>query len=305
MRPLSTKQNPLRYPLNELLGRESNVRILRYLATVSEPVGIRDISGATGITVAGVSRALVSLVKTTFVVQTGTKRQKQFSIRENDGLKPALFALFTRERIQYEELISSLRTELDPLSPAPESAWIQRSERATRNELDIGLLSGSESIDEQLRNLRKRLYEIENEFEITIEIQGYTEADRADIETENTVHLYGIPMTVVESSGNDTISHTELDTRARIRARILAGIVEDDPSLVTSALAHIDRLGIDDSGPATRELEEWRDILSNYSKNRLLKFLVSNSPRAERLRQSSPFMAVLKENQKKEMRSGE
>ncbi len=67
-------QVPLRYPLNGLLGRESNVGISRTPATVSEPVGIRDISEATGITVAGAGRALEPLVKTTYVVQTGAKR---------------------------------------------------------------------------------------------------------------------------------------------------------------------------------------------------------------------------------------
>ena len=40
-------------------------------------------------------------------------------------------------------------------------------------------------------------------------------------------------------------------------------------------------------------LREWHDILTNYSGQRVRDFIVSDTPRAQRLRQSSPFFAVL------------
>jgi hypothetical protein len=38
---------------------------------------------------------------------------------------------------------------------------------------------------------------------------------------------------------------------------------------------------------------EWRNILDSYSIKRLARFLTSSSERANRLRQSNPFFAIL------------
>ncbi|MGD2123322.1 MAG: winged helix-turn-helix domain-containing protein [Gemmatimonadota bacterium] len=47
---------------------------------------------------------------------------------------------------------------------------------------------------------------------------------------------------------------------------------------------------------------EWRKIFDTYPLPRLLHFLESNSPRAERLRKSSPFPEVMSEGEKKRLR---
>ncbi|MDP2401686.1 MAG: hypothetical protein Q8M66_06880 [Actinomycetota bacterium] len=44
---------------------------------------------------------------------------------------------------------------------------------------------------------------------------------------------------------------------------------------------------------ATGDIAEWRQLLETYSPERLRDLLVSRSSRAERLRRSSPFFAVL------------
>jgi len=49
----------------------------------------------------------------------------------------------------------------------------------------------------------------------------------------------------------------------------------------------------EDQGLATRDIIEWRDILKMYSIHRLSRFLISSSERANRLRQSNPFVAIL------------
>jgi hypothetical protein len=54
----------------------------------------------------------------------------------------------------------------------------------------------------------------------------------------------------------------------------------------------------EDQGTATGDIKEWRDILENYSIQRLSKFLTSSSERANRLRQSNPFFAILKPDEK-------
>ena len=54
-------------------------------------------------------------------------------------------------------------------------------------------------------------------------------------------------------------------------------------------------------GPASHDLREWHTILSKYSRHRLRDFLVSDTPRAQRLRQSSPFFAVLSADERDEV----
>ena len=46
-------------------------------------------------------------------------------------------------------------------------------------------------------------------------------------------------------------------------------------------------------GTAARDVGEWRQLLEAYSPERLRDLLVSGTSRAQRLRQSSPFFAVL------------
>jgi hypothetical protein len=73
----------------------------------------------------------------------------------------------------------------------------------------------------------------------------------------------------------------------------LAKAIEQDTSLLWRSKEHIDRLLKEDQGTASGDLMEWRDILNMYSIQRLCRFLTSTSERANRLRQSNPFFAIL------------
>lgn len=64
-------------------------------------------------------------------------------------------------------------------------------------------------------------------------------------------------------------------------------------SLRVRARRHLDRLLTQDQGAAVHDLIEWRQILDAYSDQRLVDFLKTAGPRAMRLYQSMPFLAVL------------
>ena len=76
-------------------------------------------------------------------------------------------------------------------------------------------------------------------------------------------------------------------------SRELAKAIQQDTSLLRRAKDHIEQLLNIDQGMANRDLREWLDILEDYSIQRLAEFLKSSSERANRLRQSNPFFAVL------------
>ena len=72
MRPIATEQNALRFPLNQLLGTQAHVRLLRILANeVVGPITTSDAAARAGLTEAGARRALVRLAKTGFVRRVG------------------------------------------------------------------------------------------------------------------------------------------------------------------------------------------------------------------------------------------
>ena len=89
------------------------------------------------------------------------------------------------------------------------------------------------------------------------------------------------------------LTHTEKDRQLKELSRKLAKAIEQDASLLKRAKEHVDRLLKKNQGTATRDIMEWRDILKMYSIQRLTRFLVSSGERANRLRQSNPFFAVL------------
>jgi len=78
----------------------------------------------------------------------------------------------------------------------------------------------------------------------------------------------------------------------------LADAIEKDTSLIRRAKDNIDRLLKEDQGAAAGDIMEWHNILDTYSIQRLARFFTSSSERANRLRQSSPFFAILNDDER-------
>ena len=59
MRPIVSEQNPLRYPLNELLSTQAHIRLLRVMTNeVDGPLTASDAAKRAGLTVPGAQKAL-------------------------------------------------------------------------------------------------------------------------------------------------------------------------------------------------------------------------------------------------------
>jgi len=204
-------------------------------------------------------------------------------------------SLFLAERQRYEELISTLRQEAQQLSPPPRSAWIHRLPLQLGDPLEVSILGDSAHLSATTSDARQRFARIEKRFDITIEISGYTRAELPDMEFDSITLLAGVPP--VTPSARKTPwrpkSHRDLDERASGWSEALVSLIKDDPSLIRRARAYLDGLLKQDQGTANRDLNEWRKIIELYPRHRLLRFLESSTPRACRLRQSSPFLAVL------------
>lgn len=293
MRPIATEQNALRYPLNQLLGTPAHVRLLRTLSNeVVGPITTADAAERAGLTEAGARRALGRLAKTGFVRRVGGGRSQQFALREADPLANQLAILFRKENDRYEALLSGLRDVLENLVEV-RLAWIDAPLAQVGDALHIGVIGDSQSLSWVGDEIRRRIATIEETFELTIEVHRFTRADAPEISWDEVTLLAGIPPAGATPQDLGLASHSDRDARALRLSKAIANLLDRDPSLTRRATSHLERILDEDQGAAAHDLREWCAILSHYSNKRLREFLVSTTSRAQRLRQSSPFLAVL------------
>jgi len=308
MRPIVFEQNPLRYPLNELFGTEAHVRLLRVLANeVDGPLTAVEAAGRAGLTTLGARKALRRLLQSGFVLHVGGGRKHQYGLRRADRLVQAALKLFQAEKDQYEALLSAIKTRIGNLAPPPRSAWIQAFPAELGDPLALGVLHDARHLTNCIRQLRTQLDQVERDFDLTIEVNGYTKADLPGFEAEEVISLYGAPPfpdRCVREMLTRPLTHEDMDRHLLELSRRLAEAVEHDTSLVRRAKEHVDRLLQKDQGLATRDITEWSDILESYSIRRLSRFLTSSSERANRLRQSNPFFAILSYDERARLLSG-
>ena len=290
MRPIATEQYVLRYPLNDLLGTRANVRLVRLLAIDSTgPIGTPEAAEQTGLTEAGARRALRRLVKTGVVEEIGGGRAQRFQLRESAHLVLQLKSLFLAERERFQHLLIGLRDIFQNLSEI-QVAWIDAVPTEPGRPLHVGLIADVSSLGYLEDEVRRRVAHIENEYDLTIEVHPFSRADAPEVPWRHTTLLAGHVEQPGRGSGS---SHSTRVERAERLSKAISELIDQDESILSRAAAHLDLLLKQDQGSAGHDLQEWRDILSRYSRHRLKEFLRSDSPRAQRLRQSSPFFAVL------------
>lgn len=305
MRPVVYGQNSLRYPLNELLGTEANVRILRVLANdVDGPITAPNVAELTGLTIPGTHQALKRLLQSGFVVRVGGGRRYLYELNRSDKLIKALLKLFQVEKNRYEALLNSIKKEFEKPVPYPRSAWIQELPNEYGDPLVIGVLHETKHLANYINRLRTQLNRIERNFDITIELKGYTKADVPNLNGDKVTLLFGImpfPDKHDLKMRTKPSTHKEKDQHMLEISYKLAEAIENDTSFVRRAKEHVQRMLKKNHGSATKDIKEWRDILESYSIRRLSRFLTSTSERANRLRQSSPFFAILSTDERNQL----
>lgn len=302
MRPIVFKQDPLRYPLNELFGTRAHVRLLRVMANeVDGPLSVTDVADRAGLTVPGAQKALEKLFRAGFISRVGGGRKLQYEIRSSDRLMQITLGLFQAEKDRYEQLLTTIKKEVESLTPHPHAAWIQAFPMEIGEPLKLGLLHETRHLTNCVRQLRTKLNQVEKDFDITIELAGCTKADLPDFKLSDLFMLYGVisyPSNPAQMKRKKKLTRQEWDRRQHVLSRKLAKAIEQDASLLKRAKDHIARLLQEDQGPATRDLMEWRDILDLYTIQRLTRFITSSTERANRLQRSNPFFAVLNFNER-------
>ncbi len=218
-----------------------------------------------------------------------------------------MLKLYQSEKDRYQSLLNAIKQRIEKLVPYPHSAWIQGFPEAFGDPMAMGVLHETKQLANYIHRLRKQLYQVEQDFDLTIEVNGFTKADSPDLEADSVIPLYGFlpfPDRYSRDMWAASLTHEERDQRMLGLSRQLAKAIEHDNSLVRRAKEHVQSILKEEQGSATKDMEEWRDILETYSIRRLSQFLMATSERANRLRQSNPLFAILNSNERGQLLKG-
>jgi hypothetical protein len=109
------------------------------------------------------------------------------------------------------------------------------------------------------------------------------------------------PDSSLEQPGTGGRKAPELDPVSSEFQLALVSMLEEDLSLIRRAMEKVSEK-LEHRHPGNGHDDwEWRKILDTYPLPRLLSFLGSDSPRATRLRKSSPFPEVMSEQEKERL----
>ncbi len=291
MRPPRKQHNEFKYPLDHILGSSAQVRLLRVLVhDVGGPVSVTDAARMAGLSTMGTRKALKALERMGIAVRVGTGRAQKFGLKKDNPYYRLLLQLFDKEYEEYEFLIQQLRQVVD--MPEIREAWIRDLGETGERQLTLDVITETRALSWISPEMRSRLLEIEKHSDIIIEVNTFTRAD-SPTPPDNAIMLRTSGDRQKNEKSKGTRTRSESSQCSRKRGRFLADLIRSDPSLIKRAIKHTNRLLREDQGIAASDIGEWRTLLETYSPERIMELLVSRSSRAERLRRSSPFGAVL------------
>lgn len=291
MRPPRIQRSRLRYPLDVMLGSAAHVRLLRViLYEVAGPVSVTDAARMAGLSTTGARKALDVLAGLGAVTRVGTGRAQKYGPTEEGHFAPLLNQLFQREQLRYQELSRSLREAVG--IPEVQKAWLHEPPDLDERFLELDVVVETKALSWIGPELRTRLVPIEKQFDIIIEVNTFTRADDPRTPADAVV-IWGPGEQVAGDRSPGAQTHEGSAERSWRMALVIAEMVKSDPTLARRALQYTNMSLNEGQGTANSDLGEWRQLLETYSGGRLRDLLVSRSSRADRLRRSSPFFAVL------------
>lgn len=299
MRPPRIQHSSLRYPLDVLLGSPAQVRLIRVLVhDVAGPVSVTDAARMAGLSTTGARKALETLERHGIATRVGTGRAQKYGPKEGNPYSSLLRQLFEQEQQEHDDLIQQLRQAIT--MPEVRDAWINDMSGESGHALDLSVVAETSAVSWIGPELRTRVIEVEKRFDLIIELAVFTRADSPPI-PEDAVVLWGVGDLTKNDRSPGVQTHAESEERSLRMSRAIAELIRTDPALARRALQYTNRLLQEGQGTANSDIGEWRQLLETYSPERLRDILVSRSSRAERLRRSSPFFAVLTPDERNRM----
>lgn len=299
-------QSPLHTPLNEMLGTEANVRLLRVLTLADTLLVAGELARRAQLGRTGVYPALAALERTGIIEFVGAGSTRQVKLREAHPLASPIAELFLAETQRVESLVTGLRKMFAKVDKALTSAWLRENYETKHGDPDMMtcyIVADTRSLPGIVDRVEDHLSEIEHTFQVHIEVVSLSRSEvssRVPAESlDDVLLLAGVPpKALVEPVGparaiRNLRAHGDHDAGALLLARAIAAKVKRDPGIVRrireKILARMEKA----SEQERRELKEWLRIVSTMPPARLQRFLVDGSERAIRLRQSLPALGIV------------
>jgi hypothetical protein len=308
--PSASKQSSLRCPLNEVFGSRGQVRLLRVLATnPKRPLLPAEAAARAGMTESGARKGLQRLTRTGLVERAGNGKKHHFVFCTEGALAREVARLFQAERDRGEALAQALRGIVRGLSTPPAIAWVQDFLTGWTDCQEVAVFCPDGSPAECGEELKGRLGEVEEEFDVILEVRSYSAPELNEVDWAGVIVLSGaLPGAAASGPANELpergpianpfSGNGKLNPESSEFSEALVALLEENLSVLRRARENVrGRLRQPQNGNG-HDLWEWQKILDTFSFPRLLHFLESDSPRALRLRESSPFPAVLSAEEK-------
>jgi hypothetical protein len=293
-------QNPLRAPLNDILGAEGNVRLLRILALARTPLMAGELARRAELGRTGIYPVLESLERAGIVTFVGAGAQRQIAIRKQHPLARPIAELFRAEERRLDDLLVALGEVADRLRPRPVAVWIEGLADPFNDIISCWLLGDPKTLPQLTDDFSQHLGAIEHEYDVHIEVHATTRSelaarvppDKADI-LDDAVAVFGaIPRYLKDSDEPRPKTHDDHDARGRRLGIAIAAKLKRDPGLTQTARKRIAERSEQASSGERRELREWDRVLA-MAPARLQRFLADPGERATRLRQTLPSLGIL------------
>jgi hypothetical protein len=254
-------------------------------------------------------KVLHRLTRTGLVEQTPNGRGNRFAFSRQGSLAREVARLFEVERDRASALQQSLRKAVRGLRNPPALAWVQEFLAGWADRQEVAFFHPGDLQPQWLEELKERLVEVEEEFEVVLEVRAFSRNDLSGVDWSRTVMLAGVapgmgdrpsspeahPQAPDPENGH---GNGKLNPRSSEYSGALVALLEENLSVLRRARENV--RGQLREGPNGHgyDLWEWQKILDTFSLPKLLNFLGSETPRALRLRECSPFPEVLSEEEK-------
>lgn len=287
------------------------MRVLRVLAFAEEPIARTSVARRAELNPSGVRRTLDRLAELGVVEAIGSGRNQSVRIREKHPLSAAIRSLFQTEQRTYERFREAIREAVARPDFPARAVWLESPEARSPGTVHVGVLVSPDGVQEATDALQSSLEGAEQALATHFVVHAYTDADRMALtgdeeeRLENVTLLFGwLPREWRVEARGPVKSHRHLDERARHLAEEIAALLPNDPSLIDRAADWIDHQVEKARQEEAQDLKEWRRILEDLSIQQIQALLREESERADRLRQSLPFVGALSAEERRKLLQG-
>ncbi len=173
-----SQQSALRTPINEILGNQTNVRILREMLRHGGELGAPRIAREAGLSAYGARLGLAALVGAGVVASIGEGKVILYRVDETHPLATGLAALFRAEEARVEAVFAAIRDAV--ADKAVTAAWVYgsfaRGEDTLGSDLDIAVVTDTPG-EETLERLREQLAADGERLRFSPSVVGLSSAD--------------------------------------------------------------------------------------------------------------------------------